>query len=93
MPEGSAFAFVGPNGAGKTTTIKILVNVLEPSRGHAAVLGKDSRYLSSRELANIGYVSENQELPGRLTVGEFLDRGFQLRSPRTGFSRAPQGTC
>lgn len=73
VPEGSAFALVGPNGAGKTTTIKILVNLLEPSRGNAAVLGVDSRAISPRELADIGYVSENQELPGRLTVGEYLD--------------------
>jgi ABC-2 type transport system ATP-binding protein len=73
VPEGSAFALVGLNGAGKTTTIKILVNLLEPSRGHAAVLGVDSRSISPRELADIGYVSENQDLPGRLTVGDYLD--------------------
>jgi ABC-2 type transport system ATP-binding protein len=73
VPEGSAFALVGPNGAGKTTTIKILMNLLEPSRGDAAVLGVDSRSLSPRELATIGYVSENQDLPGRLTVEEYLD--------------------
>jgi ABC-2 type transport system ATP-binding protein len=73
IAEGSAFALVGPNGAGKTTTIKILVNLLEPSRGTASVLGVDSRAISPRELADIGYVSENQELPGRLTVEEYLD--------------------
>src|SRR5258707_1352579 len=67
VPEGSAFALVGANGAGKTTTIKILVNLLEPSRGHASVLGVDSRSIAPRELADIGYVSENQELPGKLT--------------------------
>jgi len=73
LSEGSAFALVGPNGAGKTTTIKILVNLLEPSRGRASILGVDSRAISPRELVGIGYVSENQELPGRLTVGEYLD--------------------
>jgi ABC-2 type transport system ATP-binding protein len=73
VPEGSAFALLGPNGAGKTTTIKILVNLLEPSRGTASILGVDSRAISPRELGQIGYVSENQELPGRLTVGEYLD--------------------
>src|SRR6266699_2120822 len=41
IPEGSAFALVGPNGAGKTTTIKILVNLLQPSRGDAARAGRD----------------------------------------------------
>ena len=73
VPEGSAFAIVGPNGAGKTTTIKTLVNLLQPSRGTARILDVDSREISPRELSHIGYVSENQELPGRLTVEEYID--------------------
>ena len=73
VPEGSAFALIGANGAGKTTTIKILMNVLEPTRGRATVLGVDSRRLSPRELAQIGYVSENQDMPEALTVAEFFD--------------------
>src|SRR5579863_8104544 len=72
VPEGSAFAMIGANGAGKTTTIKVLMNILEPTRGHTTVLGVDSRKLSPRELAQIGYVSENQDMPSRLTVGEYV---------------------
>jgi ABC-2 type transport system ATP-binding protein len=72
VPEGSAFALIGANGAGKTTTIKVLMNIIGPTRGRATVLGVDSRRLSPRELAQIGYVSENQDLPEKLTVGEFL---------------------
>jgi ABC-2 type transport system ATP-binding protein len=73
VPEGSAFALVGANGAGKTTAIKILMNLIAPTGGHANVLGIDSRALSPREFARIGYVSENQSLPERLTVGEYLN--------------------
>jgi len=72
VPEGSAFAMIGANGAGKTTTIKVLMNILEPTRGHTTVLGVDSRKLSPRELAQIGYVSENQDMPSGLSVGEYL---------------------
>ena len=72
VPEGSAFALIGANGAGKTTTIKTLMNLIEPNRGRATVMGVDSRRLGPREYARIGYVSENQELPERLTVGQFL---------------------
>ena len=72
VPEGSAFALIGANGAGKTTTIKVLMNIIEPTRGSASVLGVDSRKVSPRELAQIGYVSENQDMPEKLTVGEFL---------------------
>lgn len=72
VPEGSAFAMIGANGAGKTTTIKVLMNILEPSRGSATLLGVDSRKISPRELAQIGYVSENQDMPSRLRAGEYV---------------------
>jgi ABC-2 type transport system ATP-binding protein len=72
VPEGSAYALIGANGAGKTTTIKLLVNILSPSRGSASVMGIDTRRISPEILAQIGYVSENQAFPSRLTVGEYL---------------------
>ena|SRR5665213_3562837 len=71
VPEGSVFGLAGPNGAGKTTTIKILMDILRPSSGAATVLGIDSRALGPDALANIGYVSENQEMPEWMTV-EYL---------------------
>jgi ABC-2 type transport system ATP-binding protein len=70
--RGSLFAFVGPNGAGKTTTIKLLLNLLRPTSGTAVVLGVDSRRIGPRELARIGYVSENQELPDWMTVDQLI---------------------
>jgi ABC-2 type transport system ATP-binding protein len=73
VPEGSIYALIGPSGAGKTTFIKILMNILTPTRGTASILGVDSRDLGPRVLENIGYVSENQELPGRLKVGDCFD--------------------
>src|ERR1700692_3262202 len=73
VPEGSAFLIVGANGAGKTTMIKILMNLLEATSGTAEIFGVDSRRLSPKELERIGYVSEHQELPGKLTVEEYLN--------------------
>ncbi len=73
IPKGSIYALIGSNGAGKTTLIKVLMNILQPSRGRAAVFNTDSRRLSPRERASVGYVSENQELPEWMTVGYFLD--------------------
>jgi ABC-2 type transport system ATP-binding protein len=69
---GSIFALIGPNGAGKTTTIRVLMNMLRPFRGRSSVLGVRSDRLGPRELAQIGYVSENQRLPRWLTVAELL---------------------
>jgi ABC-2 type transport system ATP-binding protein len=68
IPEGAIFALVGPNGAGKTTAIKTLMNILRPSAGTAEVLGTDSRRLGPGQFAQIGYVSENQDLPLWMTV-------------------------
>ena len=73
VPEGSIFAFLGPNGAGKTTTIKTLMNIFPPDAGTATVLGTRSTALTPAEFQRIGYVSENQQMPGWLTVRELID--------------------
>ncbi len=73
VPVGAVFALVGPNGAGKTTAIKTFLNLQKPNAGKAEVLGVDSRRLGAAELAQIGYVSENQKLPDWMTVGYFLN--------------------
>ena len=45
VPAGSVTALLGANGAGKSTTIRLLMNLLVPTAGHARVLGVDSRRL------------------------------------------------
>jgi ABC-2 type transport system ATP-binding protein len=72
VPEGAAFALIGPNGAGKTTTIKTAMNIIEPDRGTVTMMGVESPRLGPADYARIGYVSENQDLPGGLTVAQFL---------------------
>jgi ABC-2 type transport system ATP-binding protein len=72
VPEGSIYALVGPNGAGKTTAIKVLMNIFRATSGQAEVLGTDSRCVAGRAFQNIGYVSENQQLPGWMRVDHFL---------------------
>ena len=72
VPEGMVTAFLGPNGAGKTTTIKCMLNLHSPDRGTIEVLGCSSRRLGPAAFRQIGYVSENQELPLWMTVREFI---------------------
>ena len=72
VPEGATCALIGANGAGKTTLMRLLVNILAPDRGSAHVLGTDSRRLNSADRLRIGYVTENQELPDRLSVAEYF---------------------
>ena len=37
--RGEVYGFLGPNGAGKTTTLRMLLGLVEPTSGQAAVLG------------------------------------------------------
>ncbi len=73
VPEHSVYGLVGPNGAGKTTTIKILMNARQPTEGTAEVFGRDSRKLSPEDFTQIGYVSENQQMPEWMTVAYFMN--------------------
>ena len=73
VPESSVYGLVGPNGAGKTTTLKILMNILQPSDGTAEIFGRDSRKLSPLDFTQIGYVSENQQIPEWMTVEYFMN--------------------
>jgi ABC-2 type transport system ATP-binding protein len=72
VPTGAIYALVGPNGAGKTTTIKILMNIFPSTNGRAEILGTDSTKLAGRGFTSIGYVSENQQLPDWMKVGDFF---------------------
>ena len=53
-------------------TMKILMNVLRPTSGRAAILGTDSTRLLPGDLACIGYVAADQELPGWMTIEMLL---------------------
>lgn len=73
VPAGSILALVGPNGAGKTTLIKLLLNIIPATAGEAFILGKSTSSLSGKDFTQIGYISEKQELPGWMSVRQFMD--------------------
>ena len=52
------FGFLGPNGAGKTTTIKMLTTLLQPTSGHATVLGYDIKTHGKKIRERIGVVQQ-----------------------------------
>ena len=63
---------IGANGAGKSTLIKILLGLLAPTSGQAAVLGHDcvSDGFAIRTLS--GYMPEHDCLPPDVTATEFV---------------------
>lgn len=73
VQEGSVYALVGSNGAGKTTSIKILMNLIAATSGNAEVLGMDAAAIRDQSYTQIGYVSENQDMPEWMRVGALLE--------------------
>jgi len=73
VPRGSIFGFLGRNGAGKTTTIRLLLGLIEASRGSARVLGFDAATQSAQIRARSGVLLENAGLLERLTAEENLE--------------------
>jgi ABC-2 type transport system ATP-binding protein len=73
VTEGALYALVGQNGAGKTTTIKLLMNLIPATLGSATILGRNSRDIRGKHYAQIGYVSENQEIPEWMRVDALLE--------------------
>lgn len=59
---GEIFGYLGPNGAGKTTTIRILMDLIRPTSGSAAIFGLDTREGSIEIHKRIGF------LPGELNL-------------------------
>jgi ABC-2 type transport system ATP-binding protein len=78
VPRGSVFAFIGRNGAGKTTTIRMILGLLEPTRGTSSVLGYDSISLPPKARARIGYMAEGHPVYAWMRVGQYatFQRGF-----------------
>jgi ABC-2 type transport system ATP-binding protein len=68
--EGEIFGFLGPNGAGKSTTIKVLCDLIRPTAGKAAILGRDVRDPEARR--HMGYLPENPSYYPFLTAWELL---------------------
>jgi ABC-2 type transport system ATP-binding protein len=76
VEQGEIFGFLGPNGAGKTTTLKLLMQLIFPSSGHAAILGRPVGDLATRH--RIGYLPENPYFYDYLTAEELLNYFGQL---------------
>lgn len=72
VPQGSIFGFLGRNGAGKTTTIKTLLGLQRPKAGQCSVNGLDS-FRDALELRKrIGYMAEDQQMYGWMTVQQII---------------------
>lgn len=72
VPQGEIFGLLGHNGAGKTTTVNILTTLLAPSSGTASIGSHDITRSPARVRQAIGYLPENVQFYGNLTLDENL---------------------
>src|SRR5258706_127530 len=70
IEQGEVFGFLGPNGAGKTTTLKLLMQLMYPTSGHAEILGRPVGDVSVKR--RIGYLHESPYFYDHLTAEELL---------------------
>lgn len=68
VPTGSVYALLGRNGAGKSSLIRVLLGLLRPDRGGAALLGEDAWRHRARLMERIGVVAEEADAPPDMRV-------------------------
>jgi len=68
----SIFGFLGPNGAGKSTTIKLLLGLMRPTSGSAAVFGLDSVRDSVAIRQRVGYLAQDPRYYSHMTARETM---------------------
>ena len=73
IKQGDIFGFIGPNGAGKTTTMRILVTLMEPTRGRAIIDGLDVARNGQKVRRVIGYMPDFMGVYDDLKVFEYLE--------------------
>jgi ABC-2 type transport system ATP-binding protein len=69
--RGEVFGLLGPNGSGKSTTVKLLLGLLNPTRGHIEVFGHSPHHVQTK--SRIGYLPEESYLYRYLNSRETLD--------------------
>jgi ABC-2 type transport system ATP-binding protein len=71
VKRGEVFGLLGPNGSGKSTTVKMLLGLLNPTKGHISVFGQSPRHVQTK--SRIGYLPEESYLYRYLNSRETLD--------------------
>lgn len=72
VEKGEIFGFLGPNGAGKTTTQRVLLDVIRPTSGRAAIFGLDCQEQGVEIRKRVGYLPGELALYSDMQAGKFF---------------------
>ena len=70
IAPGEIYGLLGPNGSGKSTTLKIILGLIQPTRGSVRVFGRNNSTVAVRR--DIGFLPENSYFHKFLTGIETL---------------------
>lgn len=73
IKEGEIYGFLGPNGAGKTTTIRMLLGLIESTKGEIQILGKSLKEDRLSILREVGSLVESPSYYPHLTGEQNLE--------------------
>lgn len=82
VKKGEIVGFLGPNGAGKSTTMNVLTGYLSASGGSASIAGFDVLDDAIEARRHIGYLPEQPPLYFDMTVDEYLNFVYELKSAK-----------
>ena len=86
VQKGEVYGFLGPNGAGKTTAIRVLLDIIRPTRGSAAIFGMDCQKESVAVRQRLSYVPGELYLPETMRGKQYLSMVNSLHSKPTGLT-------
>lgn len=71
--KGALYGFLGPNGAGKSTTIRMLLDLMKPTKGKVYLFNKDIGIHRMEILRKVGAMVESPSYYENLTAYENLE--------------------
>jgi len=80
--ENGLYGLLGPNGAGKTTLIRILADILEPTKGKVLINGKDKSTCGDEYRSKIGYLPQEINYYSDFTGLDYLQYASALKGLR-----------
>src|SRR6202789_4443529 len=79
LKAGEVLGYLGPNGSGKSTTVKMVIGMIQPTKGKVFFAGKNIRDDLASYRAQLGYVPEEAQVYTHLSGLEYLQLIGRLR--------------